>query len=120
MTATKMRRDRGLPKNDAADKIWNDHLGNNAFVWHRDQCETCLKVYKTRLLEPPTWCPDSARLLDESARLQHHAQCSACLEAYREALQKRPPAWCPEGDRIFNQMLDEVCAQMDEAIENQN
>lgn len=26
---------------DAAEKIWTDHLGNNAFVTHRDQCATC-------------------------------------------------------------------------------
>jgi hypothetical protein len=77
------RRSRGVPKNDAADKIWNDHLGNNAFVWHRDQCAVCLEAYETRL-------------------------------------PSQTPAWCPDGDRIFHEMLDEVCAQMDEAIENQN
>lgn len=27
----------------ASDKIWCDHLGNNAFVRHRDRCSTCLE-----------------------------------------------------------------------------
>ncbi len=32
--------------NDAAEKIWNDHLGNNLFVQHRDQCPHCLAAYQ--------------------------------------------------------------------------
>lgn len=121
MSTAKTRKALGARKNDAADKIWNDHLGNNAFVRHRDQCVICLEVYKTHLpKEPPVWCPASACILDESAAVQHHVQCAACREAYRAWLPKQPPAWCPDGERIFDQMIDEVCEQMDEAITNQN
>jgi len=81
MTIAK-RRSSGF-QNDAAEKIWNDHVGNNAFVRHRDQCAVCLAVYQTR-----------------------------------EAL--RSVTWCPEGERVFDQMLDEVLAEVDEAIATGN
>jgi hypothetical protein len=49
--------------NAAADKIWNDHLGNNAFVWHRNQCVTCLEAYHS---QPPvnTGCIEGLRILE--------------------------------------------------------
>ena len=51
--------------NDAADKIWNDHLGNNAFTKHRDQCAVCLEVYRTRVFgQPAQWCTDGDRIFD--------------------------------------------------------
>ena len=118
MTSAKLRRRSGLPKNDAADQIWDDHLGANVFTRHRDQCETCSGVYRTRV-EPPAWCPNGEHLGAE-AIVQHHEQCAVCQEAYRAWLPKHQPVWCPEGERLFGQMLDEVCEQMDEAIENQN
>lgn len=68
-------------RNDAADKIWNDHLGNNAFTRHRDQCAECL------------------------------AFMHASADAY---------ARCPEGERIFNEMIDDVLTQIDEALLRQN
>ena len=120
-TMAKMRRAYGLPKNDAADKIWADHIGNNAFVRHRDQCATCLETYRNRSSkQPPDWCPLSALFTDEDAQLQHHISCAVCMAAYRASVPKEPAEWCPEGDRIFNEMLDEVYARMDEARENQN
>lgn len=54
-------------KNDAADKIWNDHLGNNAYVRHRDSCPTCLQAYWDRASKPDAACPDcpeGARIFD--------------------------------------------------------
>ena len=52
--------------NDAAEKIWTDHLGNNAYVRHRDQCEHCLAAYKAkqegRPHAPP--CPEGERIFD--------------------------------------------------------
>jgi hypothetical protein len=68
---------------DAADKIWNDHLGNNAFVEHRDRCAMCLAAFRTR-------------------------------QPGQEA------ALCRDGARIFNEMLDEVYAKIDEVTANQN
>ena len=68
---------------DAADKIWNDHLGDNVFVRHRDSCATCLAAYKARGLG------------------------QRC-------------AGCPDGERIFDEMLDEVCARIDEVRANGN
>lgn len=78
------------PKNDAVDKIWDDHLGNNAFVWHRDQCTTCLPAYQDR------------------------------LRRRRQLLPEQPHGWCTDGERIFDEVLDEVCDKMDEVIDNQN
>jgi hypothetical protein len=50
-------------RNEAADKIWNDHLGNNAYVWHRDQCTTCLAAYKDRGRGLATAdCPEGAAI----------------------------------------------------------
>lgn len=45
-------------KNDAADKIWSDHLGNNAYVRHRDDCSTCLQAYRARSSKQDASCPD--------------------------------------------------------------
>jgi hypothetical protein len=56
--------------NDAADKIWSDHLGNNVFVEHRDQCRVCLEVYRARCSGVPWWsegtkmCNDGERIFD--------------------------------------------------------
>lgn len=49
--------------NHAAEKIWNDHLGNNAFVTRRDQCETCLAAYYSK---PPrhTSCAEGLQILE--------------------------------------------------------
>lgn len=49
-----MKRSSGFA-NAAADKIWNDHLGNNAFVDHRKQCEQCATTL--------TLCLDGDRIL---------------------------------------------------------
>lgn len=81
--ASRLRRLHGLPKNDAADKIWDDHLGNNPFVRHRDQCAICLDAYRTRL-------------------------------------PGLPGQWCAEGNQIFDKMLDETLAKIDETLANQN
>ena len=69
--------------NDAADKIWNDHLGNNAFVQHRNQCATC-------------------------------------SDAFRERSPGQQASWCTDGSRIFDNVLDEVYAKIDEVTLNQN
>ena len=53
--------------NAAADQIWQDHLGNNAFVRHRDQCPTCLATYQIRRpgSTTPPWCPEGERTFAE-------------------------------------------------------
>jgi len=87
---TKRPRSSGF-KNDAADKIWNDHIGNNAFVRHRDQCALCQDVIiRTRNM------------------------------TMRQYLAGQRPAWCADGERIFKEMLDEVVEQIDETLVNQN
>jgi hypothetical protein len=78
-----MKRVRSGYTNMAADKIWNDHIGNNAFVRHRDACSICLKVYKSRV----------------GFQLAN---------------------WCLEGDRIFDEMIDEVYAQIEDVLTHQN
>ena len=62
-----MKRGRSGFENAAADKIWCDHLGNNAFVWHRDQCATCLAAYKARGTgdAEASDCPEGARIFSE-------------------------------------------------------
>jgi len=53
--------------NDAADKIWDDHLGNNNYVQHRDQCVTCLASYRTRRSGqsgPLQLCAEGDRIFD--------------------------------------------------------
>ena len=50
-------------QSDAADRIWNDHLGNNAYTRHRDQCPACLTAYETAGRSAP--CPDGLRIFDE-------------------------------------------------------
>lgn len=76
-----MKRGRSGFTNPTADAIWNAHVGNNAFVRHRDVCPVCLEVYES------------------------------CVQT---------PRWCSEGDRIFEQMLDEVHAQIDDVMTRQN
>jgi len=44
----------------------------------------------------------------------------SCLAAYQARGLGQAAAGCPDGERIFNEMIDEICTQMDEAIENQN
>ena len=90
----KKRSSSGL-QNDAADKIWNDHLGNNAFVKHRDQCSSCLAAYEARGV-------------------------SDALKRAGYGGEPQRITGCPEGERIFDEMLDAVCAQMDEVMQNQN
>lgn len=86
-----LRRLRGGFQNDAAEKIWNDHIGNNAFVRHRDQCPICQEaIEKTR---------DTT---------------------FVEYLAGQRPEWCAEGVRIFDQMLDEVLEKVDEALSTGN
>ena len=52
--------------NDAADKIWADHLGNNAFVDHRDACTTCSEAFrKRRAGQAAEDCADGKRIFDE-------------------------------------------------------
>jgi len=109
------KRTRSGFQNDAADKIWNDHIGNNPFVWHRDQCPICLEAYKTRSIRPPTWCPIGEHITDSGVFSRHFAKCPPCRAIYTTHLENNPPAWCPEGDRIFEQTLDEIDAQIDEA-----
>lgn len=46
--------------NSAADKIWNDHLGNNAYVRHRAQCTLCRACQG----EPCTCCAEGSRIFD--------------------------------------------------------
>ena len=84
-------------KNDAADKIWNDHVGNNVFVHHRDQCPNCQDSIKT-------W-------------RETYQTVEAEIEAWRAGKKNR---WCPEGERLFHEMFDETMAKIDEAMENQN
>jgi len=53
--------------NDAAEKIWTDHIGNNIYVQHRDQCVTCLASYRTRQSGqsgPLQLCADGDRIFD--------------------------------------------------------
>ena len=51
--------------NDAAEKIWNDHLGNNTFVEHRDGCSTCLDAFrKRRQGRSAAFCVDGERIFD--------------------------------------------------------
>jgi len=52
--------------NDAAEKIWRDHLGNNAFVHHRNQCATCSASFEARKAgRSGTMCDEGDRLFDE-------------------------------------------------------
>jgi hypothetical protein len=52
--------------NDAADKIWNDHIGNNAYVRHRDQCATCAEAFVARQAgRPTTMCATGERIFHE-------------------------------------------------------
>jgi hypothetical protein len=76
-----MKKTRSGFTNAAADKIWNDHIGNNAFVRHRDQCAICLDVIK------------------------------------RDVPGQRG---CDDGERIFEEMLDEIYAKIEETFVNQN
>jgi hypothetical protein len=52
--------------NDAADKIWTDHLGNNRFVEHRDQCTHCLAAFKANQAGQPFTpsCAEGERAFD--------------------------------------------------------
>jgi hypothetical protein len=106
--------------NDAAEAIWAEHLGNNAFVWHRDQCPTCLQAYETRLPpHDPVWCPIGQSIADEEAATRHHIQCAVCRTAFRAWFPKEPAAWCPEGERIFKEVINDVLDRIDET-ENGN
>ena len=59
------RRSRSGFDNAAADKIWNDHLGNNAFVRHREQCAICTSTYLVRRPgQPGKWCIEGDRIFD--------------------------------------------------------
>lgn len=77
------KRTRSGFQNATADKIWNDHVGNNAFVRHRDRCAICLDAFRTRIPE-------------------------------------QRAAWCNEGERIFDAMLDEIHANINDVLMNQN
>jgi hypothetical protein len=69
-------------QNEAADKIWCDHLGNNAFVWHRDQCPACQEVAKTAVPgRHPAWCPEGERIFNEMI--------DDVLERVKEALENQ-------------------------------
>lgn len=52
--------------NDAADAIWNNHLGNNRYVEHRDQCPICLAAYKANQagLTYTPMCAEGERVFD--------------------------------------------------------
>lgn len=77
--------------NDAADKIWNDHIGRNAFVLHRDQCPVC------------------------------QASCDANSQFVVNDVQRyRRYRGCDEGERIFEEVLDKTLAEIDEVMKNQN
>lgn len=58
-----MRRTRSGFSNLAADKIWNDHIGNNEYTRHRDQCSTCLAAF--RAADPTRRCSDGVRIFGE-------------------------------------------------------
>jgi hypothetical protein len=46
-----------------ADAIWNDHVGNNAFVTHRDQCPKCLAAYHAKVFDKRgLWCAEGDRI----------------------------------------------------------
>jgi len=49
-----------------ADAIWNDHVGNNAFVTHRDQCPKCLAAYRAKVFDKRgLWCEEGDRIFSE-------------------------------------------------------
>jgi hypothetical protein len=49
-----------------ADAIWNEHLGNNAFVTHRDQCPKCLAAYHAKVFDKRgLWCSEGDRIFVE-------------------------------------------------------
>jgi hypothetical protein len=52
--------------NDAAEKIWTDHIGNNLFVQHRDQCALCLATFKANQAGQPFTpsCAEGERVFD--------------------------------------------------------
>jgi hypothetical protein len=49
--------------NDAAEAIWADHLGNNAFVRHRDQCSACTAAYQQQA--QALYCNEGNRIFHE-------------------------------------------------------
>jgi hypothetical protein len=52
--------------NYAADKIWNDHIGNNAYVRHRDQCTACTQAFIAQQAgQPRAMCTEGDRIFIE-------------------------------------------------------